>query len=139
MCQPLATSTRRTFEESPLATALTVAGLVVACLIKVALWFAVIVLFGRSMLSQDVNNAGMTAHQRHAVRLRELERANKRHWRKARRSLARPTLAPGSEWWLGGDRIVITKVSLRHANYTMASGGPSKRLATNQWVSLVRA
>lgn len=112
-------------------TALAIAGLVVACLTKIVLWFAVPALFGRSMLLHDVNNVGLNAHQRHAVRLRELERANKRYWQEARRSSPRRTLAPGSEWWLRGDRIVITKVSLRHATYTLASGGPTKRLSTN--------
>ncbi|KKL36344.1 hypothetical protein BED46_026475 [Burkholderia contaminans] len=139
MCQPLAISTHRAFEESPLLTALTIAGLVVACLITTSLWLPMVFLFGKSMLFQDVNNTGMNAHERHAVRLRELERANKRYWRKARRSLASPTLAPGSEWWLGGDRIIIAEVNSRHAIYTMASGGPSKRLPKSQWVSLVRA
>lgn len=140
MCQPpLAICTHRILEESPLLTALTVAGLALACLIKIALWFAVVLLFGKSTLLHDVNNPGMNAHELHAVRLRELERANKRYWRNARRNCARPTLAPGSEWWLGGGRIIITKVIWRHAIYTMASGGPSKRLATNQWVRLVRA
>lgn len=59
MCQPpLAICTHRILEESPLLTALTVAGLALACLIKIALWFAVVLLFGKSTLLHDVNNPG---------------------------------------------------------------------------------